>query len=532
MYQESLKRTVRGGKWISILLILPFMLMGPAGVQAQEEEQQQEEQKCSTVTICPDQVGEEEQECRTVKVCGTDETVDPERIAEMVDRIRAQVERFRGLEGLRAREMAEQYRARAERLRDIDEDRVREMVAQARAHAESMDREQVREMAEEARAHAQQLREFEGQHARQLVEEARAHAEQLQHMERDQARDLAERYRAHAEQYAQEAQRYRDLGEDFQERWGQVAWVRSGARIGISLSGSQDPDLDLQGAEITSVVEDSPADEAGLMEGDIVTHINGQSLLEPIPDEDDKREDWGDNSLPVNRLMSLARGLEVGDVVEVRYLRDGDSHTVSVEAAEVDARNFYVGRWPQGEQGGVLRWNPEEGEAWTFRFDPEDREAFTYRFDPDAFEDLKLQFEGDSFPNFFFRGESPMWVMPEMEGRLEGLLEGDWAGNLHLGLESCGEGAFFGNCVAGLELRELNEGLGGYFGTTEGVLVLSVGEDSEWGIEAGDVILSVGGRDVEDPADVRRILGSYEDDEEIEFSVRRADRVITVTGIR
>ena len=527
MYQESLKRTVRGGMWVSFLLIVPFMLMGPAGAQAQEEEEQ-EEQKCSTVTICPDQTGEEEQECRTVKVCGTDETVDPERIAALVERIRSQVGRLRGIEELQAREMAQQYRAQAERMREVEHLQAREMAEQYRAQAEHLrgaQELQARELAEQFRALSGDLRDVDEDRVRELAEEVRARAHQMQEMETDRARDLAERY-------ADMATRYKDLGQEYQERWGQVAWVRSGARIGISLSGTQDPDLDLQGAEITSVVEDSPADEAGLQEGDIVTHIDGHSLLEPIPDEDDKREDWGDRSLPVNRLMSLARGLEAGDVVEVQYLRDGDSHTVSVEAAEVDARNFYVGRWPGGVEGRVFRWDPEEGEAWTFRFDPEEREAFTYRFDPDAFEDLKLHFESDSFPSIFLRRESPMWVMPEMEGRLEGLLEGELAGGLHLDWESCGEGVFFGNCVAGLELRELNEGLGGYFGTTEGVLVLSVGEDSELGIEAGDVILAIGGRDVEDPSDVRRILGSYEDDDEIELSVRRADRVITVTGIR
>ncbi len=428
MYQESLKRTVRGGKWISILLILPFMLMGPAGVQAQEEEKQ-EEQKCSTVTICPDQVGEEDQECRTVKVCGTDEAVDPERLAELVERIRSL----------------------AERRRDVDEDRIRH-----------------------------------------LAEEVSARAEHMHQMEAGQAQEIAERY-------ADVAARYRDAGREYQERLGQVYWMRSGARIGISLDGTQDPDLDLQGAEITSVVEDSPADEAGLQEGDIVTHIDGHSLLEPIPDEDEDREDWGDSSLPVTRLISLARGLEPGDVVEVRYLRDGDSHSVSVEAAEVDSPQFYVGRWPRGERG-FFRWDPEEGEAWN------------YRFDPDAFENLNFHFESDSFPNYFFRRESPIWVTPQMEGRLEGLLEGELAGGLHLAFESCGEGVFFGNCVAGLELRELNEGLGGYFGTTEGVLVLSVGEEPELAIEPGDVILAVGGRDVGDPSGVRRSLGSYDED--------------------
>ncbi len=82
----------------------------------------------------------------------------------------------------------------------------------------------------------------------------------------------------------------------------------------------------------------------------------------------------------------------------------------------------------------------------------------------------------------------------------------------------------------GLELVEMNPGLGEYFDTDEGVLVARIDDDSALGLEAGDVILAIDGRDVRDPAHARSILDSYRDDEDITFRVVRQGRTIEVTG--
>lgn len=81
-----------------------------------------------------------------------------------------------------------------------------------------------------------------------------------------------------------------------------------------------------------------------------------------------------------------------------------------------------------------------------------------------------------------------------------------------------------------LELVSLNPELGEYFGTDEGVLVVSVPEESELGIEAGDVIQSIDGREVRSPSHAMRILRSYEADEEVAFEVIRKQRRMTVQG--
>jgi len=82
----------------------------------------------------------------------------------------------------------------------------------------------------------------------------------------------------------------------------------------------------------------------------------------------------------------------------------------------------------------------------------------------------------------------------------------------------------------GVEFQELNPELGAYFSTDRGVLVLEVDEDSTLGLRPGDVVLSVGDREVEGIRDVLRILGSYEDEEAVNFTVMRQGRETRVEG--
>lgn len=84
----------------------------------------------------------------------------------------------------------------------------------------------------------------------------------------------------------------------------------------------------------------------------------------------------------------------------------------------------------------------------------------------------------------------------------------------------------------GLELVEVNEALGRYFGVDEGVLVADVAEDSRLGLQPGDVLVSIDGREVQSPRHARSIIGSYLPDEEMAFQVVRDRRTITVRGSR
>jgi len=81
-----------------------------------------------------------------------------------------------------------------------------------------------------------------------------------------------------------------------------------------------------------------------------------------------------------------------------------------------------------------------------------------------------------------------------------------------------------------LELVAVNAGLGDYFGTTEGLLVVSIGSDTALGLRAGDVIQQIGGRRPQSPAHAMRILATYEPGEDVRFDIMRQKRRATVNG--
>jgi C-terminal processing protease CtpA/Prc len=85
-----------------------------------------------------------------------------------------------------------------------------------------------------------------------------------------------------------------------------------------------------------------------------------------------------------------------------------------------------------------------------------------------------------------------------------------------------------GGPVADMELAPLTPGLGRYFGTDSGVLVVRAPPERGLGLQDGDVILSIGGRKPTDSSHVIRILSSYDPGEKITLEVMRMHRRISV----
>jgi len=252
--------------------------------------------------------------------------------------------------------------------------------------------------------------------------------------------------------------------------WSQVAWFSSRPRLGVWINTEANPETDRYGALIDQVAEGGPADKAGIQEGDIITNLNGVSLLEGDETYDE------DESAPGIRLIERARALEIGDTVEVEFRRDGETRTVELVVGEFD---------------GPF--------AYTYRFSPRDS-AYAFHF---------------RMPNY-----------ERISGMVERLRE---IPEVHVRAPESFALAL-GATLPGLELVSLNPDLGEYFDAEEGVLVISVPEESELGLVAGDVILEIGGRAVRDPGHAMRILRSYEADEEVSFTIMRKKREMTVTG--
>ncbi len=235
------------------------------------------------------------------------------------------------------------------------------------------------------------------------------------------------------------------------------------ARLGIKVN-LQARDTDSLGAYVESVTPNGPAASAGIRSGDLITKVDGKSVLggKTTEDERDVRQ-----SLPGLRLIELAARLEPADTVAIEYLRGKDRRTVSV-VTEDEPDMVMAG--PGGGRPFVMR----------FRGDgpPDDP-----RMHVDGMMDMG---PGDRFD---FLADSPL---------------GD------------------------LELAPLNPELGQYFGTTDGVLVIGAPKDGTLGLKGGDVVQAVDGRKPAGPSHLLRILRSYDRGETFKLDVLRNRKRETV----
>lgn len=268
--------------------------------------------------------------------------------------------------------------------------------------------------------------------------------------------------------------------------------------LGVMLMRHED-----QGVLVADVLEDSPAQEAGIMEGDLVLSVNGHDLYQPLDDEDE-RDFNPDRYLPEERLRALVSEVPEGETVILVVERDGEE----IEFAVIpEVLPFYGAFLPQFEQ--LEEQFRGLGEWWT---DEEQRQATLERI-----RELTEGFRSQERP---YEWEAPGWMPPgSLRIFSDTLASGPW------------EMRWGGSRGAhGLDLVELNLGLGAYFGTSEGVLVADIEDDSPLGLLPGDVVVAVDGRVVDDIDELHRILDSYRSDEEISLRIFRDGARTTVTG--
>lgn len=237
------------------------------------------------------------------------------------------------------------------------------------------------------------------------------------------------------------------------------------ARLGIKVN-LQARNTDSLGAYVESVTPNGPAATAGIRSGDLITKVDGKSVLTggAAADDRDARQ-----SPPGLRLIELAARLEPADTVPIEFLRGKDRRTVSVVTED---------------EPDMVMAGPGGGRP------------FVMRFRGDALHDDARMPAGD-FMNvapgdrFDFLADSPL---------------GD------------------------LELAPLNPELGQYFGTTEGVLVIRAPKDGTLGLKGGDVVQAVDGRKPAGPSHLLRILRSYERGETFKLDILRNKKREAVTA--
>lgn len=264
-----------------------------------------------------------------------------------------------------------------------------------------------------------------------------------------------------------------------------------GGYMGILFSWGDDDDV----AIVRDVVPESPADRAGIRRGDQVVRLNGNAPTEDAVD--DLRED-----------------LKAGDNVRLTIRRDGRDEQKTIVAARRPER--MAGVIPREGPGGVWTIPPGDGRI-VIRLDTIEAHVDSIRRRMDSLRVHLRRQHGDSLVirvdtiTRILR-DSLVRVLPRMGQRLGEELPFLF----EFGMRS----------MAGAEFTEMNPGLGKYFHTSEGLLVLQVSPGTpaaRGGLQPGDVVVEAGGRRLARVADLRSAF-SRADGHEVQLTVLRDGR--------
>jgi C-terminal processing protease CtpA/Prc len=271
---------------------------------------------------------------------------------------------------------------------------------------------------------------------------------------------------------------------------------------------------------VHSVAENSPADDGGLEVGDTITLWNGQS---DVP------------------AAVLETRLRPGDKVRLRLRRDGRTRDLNLVADERPTRLVEV---IQGsDDGEVIILNPSRiaaqirihadsmsihADSLVHRLRVMYRDSLAPQLRAFEREMPRIRIEMDRARGEAVRARAEVArARSEMNReQLEQHLERAQAGHERAAVYAPARTLAplsWARGVAGAEITEVNPGLGSYFGTDVGALVLRVSPEtpaSRAGLEAGDVIVSANGAPVEDVNDLRRLV-SRADDGDVELVVIR-----------
>lgn len=231
-----------------------------------------------------------------------------------------------------------------------------------------------------------------------------------------------------------------------------------GSEIGASVRDVDAADVSREklarpsGAVVDEVRSESPAEKAGLKNGDVVTEFDGERVRS------------------ARQFARLVEETPPGRSVPATVIRGGKSVALTI-APDRSSGLAIAGRRNGNDEGAVVR---------EFRRERRDDGPATREF--------------RNFPAPGFRFEMPM--APELDD-LPGFSTRPDRARLGVGVQP------------------LTKELAQYFGAQGGVLVNEVAEDSpaaKAGVKVGDVITSVNGKSVEDAGDLRREL--WRDDDE------------------
>ena len=257
-------------------------------------------------------------------------------------------------------------------------------------------------------------------------------------------------------------------------------------------------DSDENGVEVLGVSPDGPYERAGIKKGDIIIAVEGIKLSEI-----EEADDAGDG------LRLALRGMEADEPVLISIERDSKSLDMKVVPQVRRPLSWHsVTRFPTAPSAPHAASAPEKVISIERIVVPEiDTVEMTVKVER-------------------MRADIERLRSLREAGRVEAD-EGEWEIELHE-MSELGHFAlqdanvWFGLPMAqGLQLAEVDAGLGEYFKTDRGVLVLKARSDNDLQLESGDVILQVGDTEVNSPAEFMRALRGLNSGDELVMDIKR-----------
>jgi S1-C subfamily serine protease len=248
--------------------------------------------------------------------------------------------------------------------------------------------------------------------------------------------------------------------------------------------------------EVRDVVPGSPADRAGVRRGDEVVRLNGRAADEDAVD-------------------ALRERLDRGDTVRLVLRRDGREEQRTIIAAQRPDRMVYT--VPREGPGGVFNIPPGDRRI-VIRMDTLEMHMDSLLTRMDSLRGRLRLRHGDSLVirlDTMVRvlRDSLFRAVPRMDRQLR---EGLTPFFMEFGPRS----------MAGAEFAEMNAGLGRYFHTNDGLLVLQVGPETpaaRAGLQSGDVVVEANGAVVRRVGQLRDAFVRA-DGQEVRLTVMRDGR--------
>lgn len=339
----------------------------------------------------------------------------------------------------------------------------------------------------------------------QLQQASEQHAEKSTEARAAFAADMAKMN----EELNQERRRLRETSRELAMVNREVARARAGSETSGFIYRTSDRPLigvilgdgDDVGVKVLGVSPDGPSEQAGLKQGDVIVALGGQ-VLTAIDEADDAK----------SGLNIAMRDIQAGEPIIISVER-GDQTLDFTVVPEV--------REPLTWQTTTRFSSAPSSASEVMRVErivvPQiDTEALTQQI-----EQIRVEVEGHRVLM-----ESGSLAPHERSYEFE-FHEFSEMGNFALHDANI----WFGLPMArGLKLAEIDPGLGEYFKTDRGVLVLKAEDDNDLQLKSGDVILKVGETEVNSPAEFMRALREYHSGDELNVDIKRKRKDHTLTS--